>query len=554
MKSWKVSALIAAILAAAGSASGQDFNGDGFADLAVGAPFEDIGAAVDAGAVTIIYGGGPGLGLSGVFPLPSVQITQATFGLDPVEAGDNFGAALAWGDFNGDGFDDLAIGAPGEDHPVIAAAVDAGMVTVLYGTPGGLVPLLPPLIAQDPPVGPFPLPDPAEPGDELGFSLAVADFDGNGVDDLAIGVPGEDLAFAAIVPDAGLVHVLYGFPGAGLVVAAPPIMAQTGFGYAFGDPSEAGDRFGEVLAADDMDGDLIGDLAIGVPFEDFAGDVDAGMVNTIYGVPGAGLAPFSMTEAWTQDSPGIPDVTEPGDMFGSALAIGNFDGVLGGDLAIGVPFEDIGAAVDTGSVHVIYSAGVALGLEAGSPPAPTATEVWHQNIAGVPEANGAGDNFGSSLATGGFNGDPFEDLVIGVPGEDVGGAPIIDAGSVHVIYGGPPGVGLDVAFSAPTQLWTQNSPGVPEVSDAGDAFGASLTIGDFDFNFILDLVIGVPLEDVGGGPVVDTGAVNVLYGMAGLGLSAAAPVPAQIWHQGSPGIPDGNEVGDAWGSSLDNDD
>ena len=87
-----------------------DFNGDGFADLAVGAPGETIGAASRAGIVHILYGSANGLAAQGnqVFhqDRPGVQETA--------EGGDTFGWALATGDFNGDGFADLAIGAPGE--------------------------------------------------------------------------------------------------------------------------------------------------------------------------------------------------------------------------------------------------------------------------------------------------------------------------------------------------------------------------------------------------------------------------------------------------------
>ncbi|KAA0213916.1 MAG: hypothetical protein DYG94_03460 [Leptolyngbya sp. PLA3] len=532
------------------TAMSQDFNGDGFTDLAVGAPFEDLGAIADAGAVTIIYGAGPGIGLAAVLPFPSVQITQATFGIDPPEMGDMFGASMAWGDFNGDGFDDLAISSPGESHPV-SLVPGAGMVIVLFGSPGGLVLLAPPILVQDPPLAPFSLGDVAEPGDELGRSLAAADFNGDGFDDLALGVPGED--DPAGLADVGLAHAVYGTPGGLFVGPGVPMIFQTA--WPWGDALEVGDRFGQTLAAGDLDGDGTGDLAIGVPFEDVGAIVDAGMVNVAYGLPGPGLIPAPTAETWTQASPGVPTAPVAGDQFGTAMAIANFDGVLGEDLAVGMPFRDFAGNVDAGSVITIYSAGIGPGLEATlGGGAPQASEWWHQNVAGIAEVVAPSDLFGSVLAAGDLNGDPFADLVIGVPGEDIGGAPIPDAGCIQVIHGAPPGLGLDAVFF-PDQLFSQNTAGVPDLCEAGDAMGMSLTLGDYDGSFTLDVCVGVPLEDLGGGGTVDRGCVMTVYSLPGLGLSAAAgPVPAQIWHQNVAGIPDTNEMFDMWGAGLDFDD
>jgi hypothetical protein len=111
------------------SVSSGDFDCDGFADLAVGAPFEDAdgGAPENVGSVLVLYGGAAGLTASGH------QFWNQLNLADEMEAGDNFGWVLTTGDFDGDECDDLAIGIPFE---AIGAESGAGAVAVVYGGPG----------------------------------------------------------------------------------------------------------------------------------------------------------------------------------------------------------------------------------------------------------------------------------------------------------------------------------------------------------------------------------------------------------------------------------
>ena len=182
-----------------------DFNNDGFEDLAIGVPGEDVGA----GAVNVIYGFRGGL-----FALGNVTWAQYRLGIaGEAEEFDNFGRALAAGDFNDDGFEDLAIGVPGED-------TWAGAVNVIYGGPDGLAVLGNQLWHQDSDG----IAGEAEGRDYFGDALAAGDFNDNGFEDLAIGVPFEETGGRRT---AGAVNVLYGagpvppqFSSEGIVSAA----------------------------------------------------------------------------------------------------------------------------------------------------------------------------------------------------------------------------------------------------------------------------------------------------------------------------------------------
>jgi hypothetical protein len=108
-----------------------DFNGDGHADLAIGAPGETVNSAANAGIVYAVYGSAAGLSVAG-----NQYWTQESLNLGSVsKTGDQFGAALAVGDFNGDGMADLAIGVPGKP---IGSSAGAGAVDVLYGSSVGM--------------------------------------------------------------------------------------------------------------------------------------------------------------------------------------------------------------------------------------------------------------------------------------------------------------------------------------------------------------------------------------------------------------------------------
>jgi len=482
----------------------QDFNGDGFADLAVSAPSEDLAAVVDAGAVHVLFGGPGG-------PIPAgSQFWHQDSGavLDLAEAGDGFGSALAWGDFNGDGFDDLAIGAPTEG---VGAFANAGAVNVLYGGPAGLTDLGNQFWSQDEPG----VPDDSETADHFGLALAAGDFDNDGFADLAIGANSED--FAAL-SDAGAVTVLYGAP-AGLDAARAALLAQGAAGVL--DAAEGGDRFGSALCAGDFDGDGFADLAVGVPNEDYSGVLDCGAAHVFFGGP-VGLDGVH-DEFWAQGFSGLSDSAEGSDLFASALEAGDFNGDGKDDLAIGTPRETIGTLTWAGMVQVLNGAPFGLTAAGGL----TLT----QDSGTIPNLAEADDWFGTALAAADFSGDGFDDLAIGAPQEDFTGTNV-DIGVVHVLRGAAGGLAdVDTAYL---------HQGLPVFSDSverGDEFGATLGAGDFDGDGLADLVIGVPQE--GFITALECGVMHVL------GLNLRVKIG-----QGAGGMPDLPETGDGFASAI----
>ena len=491
-----------------------DFNGDWYADLAIGVPDENIGSVADAGAVNILYGG-RGAGLS--TQNNRVWSQDEAGVVDQAETEDEMGNRLAVGDFNGDGFYDLAAGVQQED---IGAVNAAGAVHIFYGSKTGLTAAGNELLSQNT-LGVL---DAAESGDEFGRALAVGDFDRDGYDDLAVGVPYEDVGGPAI-NDAGAVNVFYG--------SAAGLSTRDQFWHQdvtnIEGVAEADDNFGFALAAGDFDRNGYADLAIGVPHENVGAIVDAGAVNVLYG-SASGLTTAG-DEIWTQDSTGIEDTSEANDNFGYALTAGDFNRDGRADLAVGAPYESVGALAEAGAVNVLY--GAAGGLTSAN------DELWHQGIAGVEGGAEAGDWFGWRLTAGDFNGDGRADLAVGVPHEDVGA--IANAGAVNVLYGAASGL-----TATGDQIWDQDSPGIQETAEANDEFGRALAAGDFDGDGYADLAVGVPYEDIGGPAIDGAGAVQVLYGSAA-GLGSAGD---QLWHQDVPDVAGGAEDGDNFGYAL----
>jgi hypothetical protein len=472
---------------------------------------------------SVTYGGDPMGSFSSTEPADAAKCLNATdyntsrFRVGrsiPNHVHNRLGKSLVFGDFNGDGVQDLATGAPmpdGHGNP--------GRVTVLYSsgpklTSNGLAELTSP---NAPSVD-----------ETFGHALAVGDFNGDGYDDLAVGSPDADVAGVA---SAGKVTVFEG--------SAAGVFQEKNETYDQAQSSMSGtadldDLFGYSLASADFDEDGIDDLAVGAPGDHVNGLSYAGSVSILYGSTSGGLPQESVL--LTQDDFPLTGV-EFDDYFGASLAVGNFNGQWystsdAADLAIGAPYEDWGSTLKSGLVHVIYAG--ASGLD------PTGSRTIRPSDVG--ETVEDSDAFGTSLAAGDFDGDYYEDLVIGTPYEDdeSGSTTVTKAGIVHVMYGAAstgPSTSRVQAFSQHTLSGTS-----PETEDQ---FGLTLAATPGNFYEVSDLAIGSPHEDWSTN--TKSGIVHVLYGVKGSMLST---VNSQLWREGYNGTADATEAQDQFGGGL----
>jgi hypothetical protein len=416
--------------------------------------------------------------------------------------GDNFGRAVAVGDFNGDGYDDVAL-----FDRESAVVSNAGAVHVLYSNLHGVSPDDDYFTDFIPGSG---LPD-EEPGDEFGSALAAGDFDGDGYDDLAIGIYLEDLVFLdqGEVQNCGAVLVLYG-TSTGLQQAGAQKLAST----TESDRTDA--HFGFALATGDFDGDGFDELAVGAPTGDVSGQDQAGYI-VVHDGGAAGLA--AVGRIISQDSSdgtgSVSDTAEALDRFGWSLAAGNFNGDTNGaggptvdDIVVGAPGEGDGVALTQGSgvVHIFYGDGF------GSPLAFNTDQLVNQANTQTGQSIETGDSFGFVLASGDVNGDGLDDLVVASPQEDVVFGPenVQSAGLVTVIRGGNPVVPSAGAVSFADAL------GIGEIPDPDDFFGLALAVADFDADGLADIAVGTPFEDVEDpitfATIQDAGAVTIVPG------------------------------------------
>ena len=425
-----------------------DFNGDGYADVIVGAAGNDAGGS-GAGRV-YIYFGAPGGTIN----------TTADGILTGAAASDGFGDSVASaGDVNGDGYTDVIVGAPG-------SASSAGRAYIYLGGPGASFDTTADSVIA------------SVAGDVLGKSVASAgDVNGDGYADVVVGAIGNDAGGL----NAGRAYVYFGGSGG----TFDPVADGTLTGAA------GGDAFGIVSSAGDVNGDTYDDIIVGAVSND-AGGTNAGSAYVYLG--GAG-ATFNSTADGTLVGAGT--ATQLGKSVASAGDV-NMDGYA--DVVVGAPTTGAGSAyVYLGGAGATFNStadgtltGAATGDQFGFSVAPAgdvngdgyADIVVGANTAGAEGAGRAyvylggpggtfnatadgtlvgaiaGDGFGVSVSSAGdVNSDDYDDVVVGALNNDAGGT---DAGRAYLYLGGE-----GITFNAAVD-------GTLTGAAAGDRFGQSV--------------------------------------------------------------------------------
>jgi hypothetical protein len=414
-----------------------DFNGDGIGDVVASANTAYVNGRSDAGQVVVLYGTS-----TGVSSAKRSTISQNTTGVPgTAEAGDGFGGETAYADFNGDGYDDLAVGTPWEK---VGTDTNGGSLAILWGSASGLT------------GKGIDVPDPAASShDYWGKDLAAGDFDGDGKADLAVGSSSSTI----YVYKGGFTTA--GTPG-GRTTIKPPIITGTN-DYPYGPMS---------LTAGDVNGDGRTDLVV----DGYETQTTDGW-NTNYFVPGtaSGLSVASAQALKPGIVTGIGDIN--GDGYGDIVSGAGWDSKT----SDGTTVPD---SADGGKVNITY----------GSASGPASTAGITQNTGSVPGTSEKGDSFGWDLDLGDVNGDGYQDVVVSTPNEDIGG--VTNTGMVTVLYGSASGV--DTATG--TQAFAQSTAGVPGNDEKSDLFGADVKLDDVTGDGKADLLVG-SYENSGNGAV-----------------------------------------------------
>ncbi len=416
-------------------ASAGDVNGDGFADLIVGASGADPNAQSGAGSSYVVFG--KATGFASAIALSTLNGGNG-FRLDGVAADDRSGISVASaGDVNGDGFADLIVGASGADPNTLSAA---GSSYVVFGRAAGFTSAIN-LSTLNGSNG-FRL-DGVAATDRSGFSAAGAgDVNGDGFADVMIGARYAD---PNTLSNAGSSYVVYG-KASGFASAIALSTLDGGNGFRL-DGVAAGDYSGfRVAGAGDVNGDGFADVMIGAYGADPNALSGAGSSYVVFG-KGPGFA-SAVNLATLDGSNGFRlDGVAASDYSGrSAAGAGDVNGDGFADVMIGAFFADPNALSGAGSSYVMFGKGPASGGFASA-----------INLSTLDGGNGfrldgvaASDESGSSVASAGdINGDGFADLIIGAFVADPN--LLSGAGSSYVLYGRAPDAAVTRVGSAASQ-------------------------------------------------------------------------------------------------------
>jgi hypothetical protein len=458
-----------------------DVNGDGIDDLIIGAFGADPNGS-NSGSSYVVFG--RSTGFAAAINLSTLDGSNG-FRLDGVAAADYSGFAIsAAGDLNGDGIDDLIIGAWGADPN----GDRSGSSYVVFGRSTGFAAAISFSTLNG---GNSLRLDGVEAGDLGGRAVSTAgDVNGDGIDDLIIGAEGAD-------PNgnvSGSSYVVFGrSTGFDPAISLSTLDGSNGFRL---DGVATYDRSGfAVSVAGDVNGDGIDDLIIGAPGTSPNG-IYSGSSFVVFGRSTGFAAAISLSALDGRNGFRLDGVAASDFSGGTVSAAGDVNGDGLDDLIISASGADPNGSY-SGSSYVVFgrSTGFAAAINLSSLNGSTGFRL---------DGVAARDYSGATVAAAGdVNGDGINDLIIGADSADPNG---YNSGSSYVVFGRSRG------FAAATNLSTLDGTngfrldGVAAGNGSGRAVSAA---GDLNGDGLDDLIIGAPYADQNGG---DSGSSYVVFG------------------------------------------
>ncbi len=455
--------------------SAGDVNDDGFEDVIIGA-FRATPSGLDSGAAYVVFGQAGGFNAS--LQLSSLNGTNG-FRLDGAAASDLTGRSVAGaGDVNGDGIDDLIVGAFHEDADQITPELLPGKTYVVYGQAGPFASSID-LDSLNGTDG-FVI-NGLSNDDNLGFSVRGAgDINGDGLDDMIIGAYKADPNLPDV--DSGAAYVVFGDTGFGSSFDLTTLDGTNGFVI---EGVSEDDQLGiSVSSAGDVNADGLDDLVIGAHQDDPNG-ADSGAAYVVFGKSGAFSATLDPSTLNGSNGFAINGVGA-GDNAGRSVGLaGDFNGDGFADVLIGAPFAD-GANTNSGAAYVVFGQG---GAFASSIDLSTLNGTTGFKLNGID----TGDQAGFSVSgAGDVNGDGLDDLLVSAFLANPSGT---RSGETYLIHGRTSAMPATINLSA-----LAGSDGfVLNGIDAQDRSGVSArSAGDVDGDGFDDLIIGAFLADPNG--------------------------------------------------------